>query len=142
MLPAMSERWYREGLRFSCTRCGDCCTGRPGYVWVTQAELEELAAFLELSLDELLARYVRKVGSRLSLIERANGDCVFFDKGCTVYPARPVQCRTFPFWPENLKSGRAWDEVGSECPGVGKGRLYSAEEIGRIRKGESDAASL
>jgi len=136
----MSEPWYREGLEFTCTQCGDCCTGKPGYVWVTRKEVEALASFLKLSSDEFRRRYVRQVGRRYSLVEKSNSDCIFYDKGCTVYPARPVQCRTFPFWSENLKSRSAWTEASGECPGVGKGKLYSLEAIGRIRKGQGSAS--
>lgn len=141
MLPAMPETWYGKGLQFSCTQCGDCCTGRPGCVWVSQAEMEDLSRFLGISPGDFSKRYIREVGSRYSLIEKPNGDCVFFAKGCTVYSARPLQCRIFPFWPENLKSERVWREVASECPGAGQGRLYSAEEIERIRRGDGHAAS-
>ena len=44
--------------------------------------------------------HTRKALGRVTLRERANGECVFWDRqaGCTVYPARPAQCRTWPFW--------------------------------------------
>jgi Fe-S-cluster containining protein len=123
--------WYREGLAFSCTRCGACCTGAPGYVWVSLDEIEQLARFRGETTEEFSARYVRQVGDNFSLIERPGGDCIFWDKaaGCTVYPARPVQCRTWPFWPENVETPEDWEHITRVCPGSGKGRLYSAEEI-------------
>lgn len=140
ILSAMRRPWYPEGLRFSCTQCGDCCTGRPGYVWVSPSEVEAIATLLEISLEEMAKRYLRNVGSRVSLIERPNGDCVFYSSGCTIYPVRPVQCRTFPFWPENLRTAADWGEAASECPGMGKGRLYSPQEIAQIRDGKADAS--
>lgn len=133
-----SKPWYREGLSFSCTRCGDCCTGTPGYVWVEREEIEELAKFLGLAPEKFGERYLRKVGRRYSLVEKPGGDCVFFDSGCTVYPARPVQCRTFPFWRSHLKSQRAWDEIAGECPGIGQGKFYAAADIEIIRRGKAD----
>ena len=83
-LPVWIEK--RGGLDFACTRCGDCCTGAPGYVWVGEAEIERLAAARGLARDEFGRRYLRRVGTRLSLIERPNGDCCFFEPGagCTV----------------------------------------------------------
>ena len=135
-----AKPWYRDGLQFTCTGCGDCCTGAPGYVWVSREEIEALAGFLGLALDDFGKRYLRKVGSRHSLIERPNGDCVFYERGCTVYPARPSQCREFPFWSENLKSRRAWQETAAGCPGMGKGKLYRIEDIQAIRRGEADAS--
>ncbi len=133
-----SKPWYREGLSFSCTRCGDCCTGVPGYVWVEPTEIEALAKHLGLSVDSFGERYLRKVGRRYSLIEKPGGDCVFFDKGCSVYPARPTQCRTFPFWRSNLKSERAWDEIADECPGIGQGKLFPVEEIEALKRGNAE----
>ncbi len=133
-----SKSWYREGLSFSCTRCGDCCTGVPGYVWVEPTEIEALAKHLGLSVDSFGERYLRKVGRRYSLIEKPGGDCVFFDKGCSVYPARPTQCRTFPFWRSNLKSERAWDEIADECPGIGQGKLFPVEEIEVLKRGKAE----
>ena len=133
-----SKPWYREGLSFSCTRCGDCCTGAPGYVWVEPTEIDALAKHLGLSVDNFGERYLRKVGRRYSLIEKSGGDCVFFDKGCSVYPARPTQCRTFPFWRSNLKSERAWDELADECPGIGQGKLFPVEEIEVLKRGKAE----
>ncbi len=123
--------WYQDGLAFSCTRCGACCTGTPGYVWVDLPQITRLAEHLGQSIDNFSARHVRQVGSRYSLVERANGDCVFWDEktGCTVYDARPVQCRTWPFWAENLETPEDWDRTRQVCPGSGQGRVYSADEI-------------
>lgn len=130
--------WYQDGLRFRCTQCGDCCTGAPGYVWVTKQEIADLAEFFDdLDVEAFEAEYVRKVGIRRSLIEYDNGDCVFFDnkkRCCTVYEARPLQCRTWPFWDSNLRSPEAWQETCEVCPGSGKGKLYSWDHIEAQRK--------
>ncbi len=129
----MSESWYQDGLRFRCTRCGHCCTGAPGYVWVDDAEIGALAQYRGETVEEVAARYVRQVGHRRSLREKANGDCVFYDRvqGCTVYPVRPRQCRTWPFWESNVVTPEAWERTCEICPGSGQGELISAEEITR-----------
>lgn len=128
--------WYEDGLRFECSRCGRCCTGH-GYVWMTRSDIERLADELEIDVDEVGRRYLRRVGGRLSLVERQDGDCVFWSstEGCTVYDARPGQCRTFPFWPANLRDEGSWAAVGGACPGVGEGRLYSLGEIETLAAG-------
>ena len=132
------EPWYKDGLRFKCTQCGNCCTGAPGYVWVNQAEIEGIAAEVgETDVEAFEDMYVRKVGIRRSLREFPNGDCVFFDnekRTCTVYNARPRQCRTWPFWDSNVKSPEAWAETCEVCPGSGKGKLYQIEQIESQRK--------
>lgn len=115
-----SSPWYKEGLRFACTGCGQCCTGSPGYVWVNDEEITQIAAFLQLSREEFIQRYLRRVKGRFSLIEKApHYDCVFLkDKKCEIYPCRPTQCRTFPFWPKNLESNHSWQETAKQCEGI------------------------
>ncbi|MBI4575966.1 MAG: YkgJ family cysteine cluster protein [Planctomycetes bacterium] len=129
----MNAPWYAEGLRFSCTRCGRCCGGSPGYVWVEPEEMDRLARHLGMGLDAFTRQHVRRVGGRDSLREREDYTCIFWDaaRGCTVYEARPGQCRSFPFWPENLASREAWGRVEADCPGSGspEGRLHTREEI-------------
>ncbi len=124
--------WFKDGLRFQCTQCGDCCTGAPGYVWVNKAEIEALATQTGMTVADFEQKYVRDVGVRRSLVEYANGDCVFFDaidRKCTVYEARPRQCRTWPFWDSNLRSPEAWERTCQVCPGSGKGQLVTVEQI-------------
>ena len=130
------EKWYSDGLKFKCSGCGDCCTGAPGYVWVNKQEIRDLAKLAELEVAEFEKQYVRRIGIRKSLVEFPNGDCVFFDneqRNCKVYDARPRQCRTWPFWDSNLKTEDDWERTCQECPGSGKGKLYSLEQIEQQR---------
>ncbi len=126
------EPWFKDGLRFQCSQCGDCCTGAPGFVWVNQVEIEALAKQMGVDVDEFERKYVRRVGIRKSLVEFPNGDCVFFDgqaRKCTVYDARPRQCRTWPFWHSNVRSAEDWEYTCQVCPGSGKGPLVPIERI-------------
>jgi Fe-S-cluster containining protein len=127
----MSEPWYADGLRFTCTRCGDCCTGEPGFVWVSDADLAAIAAHRGESPDEVKARYTRTAARGRTLREKDNGDCVFFERqrGCTIYPVRPPQCRTWPFWESNVATPDRWRHTCAVCPGSGQGELIPASEI-------------
>lgn len=130
----MSELpWYKEGLHFGCTECGKCCTGSPGFVWVTDEEIKLLAQELQISIEQFIRTYIRKVGEKLSLLEhKKTYDCVFLKNNrCTVYNARPKQCRTFPWWKDNLESPESWEEVKIRCEGarVENTPLFSFEEI-------------
>lgn len=131
------EPWYADGLQFTCSQCGDCCTGAPGFVWVNQEEINALAAAKEMTVTAFEEQYVRKVGVRRSLTEYASGDCVFFDgktRKCTVYEARPRQCKTWPFWDSNLRSPETWKQTCDVCPGSGTGELYQLDDIEARRK--------
>ena len=128
----MSEEvWYADGLRFRCTQCGNCCTGAPGYVWVNEEEIRAIADFRGETVEEVTGLYTRMARRGRTLRDSASGDCVFYDraKGCTIYPVRPIQCRTWPFWHSNVVSEEAWRNTCEVCPGSGKGDLISAEEI-------------
>jgi len=130
MNPA-DEPWYQAGLRFRCTQCGDCCTGAPGFVWVDDDEIARIAKFLAIPIDEMIGLHTRIARRARSLRERTNGDCEFYDKavGCTIYEARPKQCRTWPFWESNVRTPAAWQKTCDICPGSGQGDLIPADEI-------------
>jgi len=132
--------WYAGGLRFECTKCGRCCGGEPGDVFVTPEEVARIAARLGLSVEEFTASSLRFTREGASLIERPNGDCVLLSEPdadgrqhCTAYDERPVQCRRWPFWRENLTGPAAWKRAAIDCPGMGQGRLHSPDEIEELR---------
>lgn len=162
VLPNTHEApWYQEqGLQFTCTQCGNCCTGAPGYVWISEVEIERLAAHFQLPEPEIRRRFCRKIGDRWSLKEQRNPrgdyDCIFLKEVsvapsnctnstdpttviqqtrqvCTAYEARPLQCRTWPFWPEVVKTPSAWRGAAKRCHGIGQGRVWSANEIAALR---------
>lgn len=130
------EPWFHAGLNFTCTQCGKCCTGEPGVVWVTDAEVAALAQSRGEKLAEFTAVHTRLSRGKRTLREKANGDCVFWEpaRGCTVYALRPQQCRTWPFWESNVESPETWARTVDVCPGSGEGQLIGVDEIlARVR---------
>ncbi len=130
------KSWYDKGLRFECTQCGNCCTnhGDYTYVYLAEADVEAIAAHLGLSRRSFLARYCTREDGFVSLRMDAPA-CPFLgaDRRCAIYPVRPKQCATWPFWRENLDDKATWDgPVRDCCPGIGRGELRSAQEIDRI----------
>lgn len=124
--------WYRRGLAFECQGCGTCCAGAPGYVWLSAAESRAIAQHLELSEDEFACRYLRQHAGRPCLRERPDYDCILLEprtRSCTAYEQRPLQCRTWPWWRENLASPEAWAAAAEHCPGIGRGARHSARAI-------------
>ena len=150
--PDGGDEWYADGLTFECTQCGNCCTGPPGYVWFTDEEAKAMADYLSMSVKAFRDNFAHKVYGRWSLGEHKTQygyDCVFLQRDetgkalCSVYPTRPKQCRTWPFWPENLRSMRDWLDVTRTCPGVkrgmdGEGTFYPIEQIRVIRDKHAD----
>jgi Fe-S-cluster containining protein len=69
-------------------------------------------------------KYVYRTPNRMRLRVPRHGHCHFLhDGGCGIHPAKPTQCRIFPFWPELVESPRAWAKTAGYCPGIGKGPL-------------------
>lgn len=133
--------WYQTGLSFDCTGCGDCCSGAPGAVWLNDEEQRALAAFLGLEVGVFQYRYTRHLGLRRALHERSSGDCCFFDpesKKCVVYEARPVQCRTYPFWDKHVETAAAWARLSEQCEGA----RQEKEQIVRVADIRARARSL
>jgi Fe-S-cluster containining protein len=132
--------WYVGGLHFECMECGGCCAG-PGevYIWVTRPEIEIIADFLKIPAGELRRRFLKRYGLRISIIEHSSTkDCIFLQeidggKRCVIYPVRPSQCRSWPFWAVNLASPGSWNKAAQKCGGINRGRHYSFEEIQKIK---------
>lgn len=153
VIESQKAPWYAEGLKFTCTQCGNCCTGGPGYVWISPEEIGRLAEFLKLTARQVIERYCRKIGDRYSLKENRNQrgeyDCVFLreeptpagsgeqvshgQRVCTIYSVRPLQCRTWPFWEGNLMSPENWKRAAGRCPGMDRGKTYNRQEIEALR---------
>ncbi|MDR2661897.1 MAG: YkgJ family cysteine cluster protein [Treponema sp.] len=126
------EVFYSRGLRFSCRRCSDCCRHEPGVVFLSDNDVRLLAEELKMKYTGIVENYCRWVpvpggAEQLSLKEKPNFDCIFWDQGCTVYKSRPLQCRTFPFWESTVFSRQTWESLA--CPGAGKGELHRREYI-------------
>ncbi len=120
-----------NGLRFECTKCGNCCT-RPGPVYFPEPELARTAGFLGLTPAEFRRRYrVRDRDGVPTVDPGSEAPCPFHDsgRGCTVYEARPTQCRTWPFWPETVHRRRSWERAARDCEGIEQGPLHGVAEI-------------
>jgi len=126
--------WYKDGLYFKCIDgCAKCCTGVPGYVWITDKEIQKICNFLKMPKSAFLKKYTRNVRGKISLTENFhNFDCCFLkNKKCEIYDFRPSQCEKFPWWRCNVETKKAWEDLKEYCPGIDdqNGKLYSFDEI-------------
>lgn len=128
---ATKKKFYQGGIRFECQGTGRCCVSRGGYgfVYLTLKDRQQMARALGLSTLSFTRRHCVKTDGYFHLNDQGKL-CRFLDgKKCSVYQARPAQCRTWPFWPENMNAKTWNNEVRKFCPGIGKGRLYTEAEI-------------
>ena len=139
--PAAKPPWYLEGLRFECVPdCGGCCTnhGDYAYVYLEGGDLRRLAEHLELTDREFSDRYT-EVGDGYRVLLMDRPECPFLEgMRCGVYPARPTQCRTFPFWSENLATPEDWKKAAKISPGIDNGRLHQLGDISRLTAGQGE----
>lgn len=125
-------------VKFSCTGCGKCCTGGSEYhVFLSEAEARAIQASLGITWAWFRRRYLAKHVSANSLVIRADKNqarCVFLlnDNSCKVYSVRPLQCRTYPYWPEIMATRAAWKNEAARCEGIGRGESIDADKISRI----------
>ena len=131
----MQPFYLQQPLRFSCNRCGECCaTAGEYYAQLNEAESEKIREHRQLSRSWFRRRYLRRLddGGRV-LVSAANERCIFLnsDGSCRVYPVRPLQCRTYPFWPELVNSATAWQRESRRCEGINRGPEVARGKVSR-----------
>ena len=127
---------YKKGIKFKCQGSAKCCVSRGsyGYVYLSNEDVLRLTNYFSLSIKEFKKKYCKFSNGFLHLNEiNKSQNCRFLkNKKCSIYSARPTQCRTWPFWPENIKA-KIWNkEILNFCPGIGKGELISNRNIKRM----------
>ncbi len=130
-----SKSWYSKGLRFECTQCGNCCKnhGDYTYVYLTTPEVAAIAGHLELEPEAFLRDYCLIEDGWVTLrMDRPACRFLQEDNRCAIYPVRPRQCSTWPFWQENLKEEVWKGSVKDCCPGLDKGALTPAAQAKAI----------
>ena len=129
---------FEKGIKFKCQGSANCCIsrGNHGYVFLSQKDLLRLSIYFKVTKKYFKKKFCQTTDDYLHLKEiKKNGECIFLNKKkCSVYSARPTQCRTWPFWPENMNS-KIWNkEILNFCPGIGKGKLFNKKKITKLLK--------
>ena len=111
-------------LRFTCIPgCTKCCDTQ-GFVYLSEADLVRAAEYTGMTPAVFEATYVYRTRTLLRLRKPRRRQCPFLlADGCSIHPAKPTQCRLYPFWPELVENRRGWRAAGRSCPGIGTGPL-------------------
>ena len=123
-----------KGIRFECQGSGNCCVSRGtyGFVYLSQKDIKTLSIGFKTTEQNFVKNYCQKTDGFIHLkeLKKNNGNCIFLKENkCTVYKSRPIQCRTWPFWPENMNTKTWNNDIAKNCPGVGKGKVKTKKEI-------------
>ena len=104
---------YEKGIKFKCQGSSKCCVSRGtyGFVYLSEKDLKKISYFLKIKTEIFKKKFCQYTNKFLHLKEvNKNGNCIFLkEKKCTIYNARPTQCRTWPFWAENMNS-KKWNQ--------------------------------
>jgi uncharacterized protein len=113
-----------DGLRFTCQPgCTNCCD-QSGFVYLSEQDLKRAARFVRMSAKAFEEKYVYRTANQRRFRKPPDKQCPFLeDHRCSIHPAKPTQCRTFPFWPELVENRKEWNRTARYCPGIGKGPL-------------------
>ncbi|MFZ7127725.1 MAG: YkgJ family cysteine cluster protein [Desulfobacterales bacterium] len=106
-----------EADLFECRMCGDCCNGYGG-TYVTEADIERIAAYIGSDPSIVRSRFCRMSGSRPLLAQGKDGYCIFWDRVCTIHPVKPLMCRRWPYIPGVLADPSNWRAMAGSCPGI------------------------
>ena len=122
----------RFHFRFECQAgCTNCCT-QNGHVYLTEEDIGGMAGRLGMTREAFEGRYVNSKDDQPRLNMKLAERCHFLEEGrCRIHQVKPLQCRVFPYWPENVRTKRAWHGLRKYCPGVGAGELV---QIGEVRR--------
>ncbi|MEZ0394431.1 MAG: YkgJ family cysteine cluster protein [Desulfurococcaceae archaeon] len=119
-----------EKVRFACQRSGKCCSSGPN-VSLTAFDICRISKFLGVNWTDLVGDKIYAVIAdyfAIPVLRGRNGRCVFLTRdkegrpACSIYPARPMRCRLYPFIPVSPGNPNVL-EISMNCPGVGKGPM-------------------
>jgi Fe-S-cluster containining protein len=113
-------------MRFLCqSGCIRCCEQK-GFVYVTRDDIARLASHLGITHAEFRRRYLCGAAPLLRFRKPRHKECPFLlADGCSVHAVKPLQCSSFPYWPELLADAAQRREAASYCPGMNNGPLVN-----------------
>ncbi|MDH5654720.1 MAG: YkgJ family cysteine cluster protein [Spirochaetia bacterium] len=110
----------KGAFRFECNGCGDCCRGG-GNVHFSEDELHDLKEFLKLSEEQWLHLKDKLIQFKKNelFVHSSSKACIFIDRDnlCRIYPVRPLQCRSYPYWSSVFESNKELKYHQKKCPG-------------------------
>ena len=130
---------FKNGIKFQCQGSGNCCVSRNsyGYVYLSIKDIKRFSKYFNISIKGFKLKYCQTTDGFIHLSEKnnLNGKCIFLKNNrCTVYKSRPSQCRTWPFWNENMNA-KVWNsDIAINCPGIGKGKKINSVKIKKLLK--------
>lgn len=128
----MKPFYTQQALHFECTGCGKCCTGdEDHYIALSSKEAKRIQEYLGVGERWFKRYYITHLTRNTLTLRLHNGQCAMLDKNgkCRIYPLRPTQCKTYPWWPEILDNKTAWEREARHCEGIHRGNVVAEDVI-------------
>jgi Fe-S-cluster containining protein len=121
-MTAGKKWWEKESPRFECQPdCFKCCA-KPGIVYFDKSSIENASKITNLSTMHFKKEFLKRDDGQWIHEVKDGNPCAFLTlEGCSIHFGKPIQCRSYPFWRENMTSKSMWKLVGSFCPGIDSG---------------------
>ncbi len=104
-----------EKVEFHCMNCGNCCS-IDGHVFINQEEISAISKYMAITIEEFLEKFTVSINDRIRIKGDYYNKCIFLDNNsCRIYSVRPKQCKTFPYWLENMKYDVYIEETVEYC---------------------------
>lgn len=127
-------------MRFQCQKGCIACCEQKGYVYLTRDDIARLAAHVGMSRAEFRRRYVCGTAPLERFRQLRHKPCPFLlPDGCSVHAIKPLQCSSFPFWPELLNSASEQQAAKNYCPGMGHGPLVDLVQAHEVAQQVQEA---
>ena len=121
--------------RFSCVPgCTQCCR-RPGNLTLTREDVVRIAQYMKMSIRRFEKTYTERVDGRSNVkLEGPEAACPFLggdenNGWCQIHDVKPLQCKTYPFWPHIAEDEDRWKREAERCPGIGQGPVISKKLV-------------
>ena len=134
-MTVVEKWWEKESPRFECqSDCFKCCT-KSGIVYFDNISIKNASKITKLSPSSFKKKFLKQDdGQWIHEVENGNS-CAFLTlDGCSIHFGKPVQCRSYPFWHENMTSMNMWKFVSSFCPGIDSGPHIAVSTIRNFLK--------
>jgi len=113
---------YPKNLAFTCNKCGTCCGNtaqRTRHILLTKKDAERITAHTK----QETAAFAENADSEPYVFEMKKnpetGKCIFHQKNhCSIYMARPLICRFYPFQLTTDAAGTCTFTETAECPQI------------------------
>ena len=122
--------WKQETIYFECqSDCFKCCS-KPGVVYLDFKDILQAAEYLELTVSDFKSEFLKRQDDLWLIEVEESRPCPFLvEHGCAIHKAKPAQCRSYPFWRENMETRNHWLLTAAFCPGINKEQEVSHSSI-------------